>query len=280
MNREKIFFIVAIILAIGLCFSWNVISATQKENKDINLELERAQAYGEIQNIIAAHTYCYEAQQQAYEIENFWSKRDDISYSGQNGRKAVINYFVNTNNAARKAKLKRMSELFPDEVKNVPENEGIGDMVIHLLTTPYIQVAGDCKTAKGLWYVPSINVEIGMDGEPVPVTIWEKCEVDFIKEDGQWKIWHFTQWVQFAHVLDKDIVGPAKLDRPFFQAQPLEGGGERQQGPPPEEAQSRQGVQAGKNRDLTYSTKRVADWRPELPGPYDSWDDSISAVRH
>lgn len=271
MKRESIFIVVIIVLAIGLGLSWNVLSATKKENIDINLELERAQAYGEIQNVIAAHTYCYEAQKQYYEIENFWSKRDDISYGPENqGREAVINYFCATNDAARKAKLKRMSELFPDEVENVPENLGIGDMVIHLLTTPYIEVAGDCKTAKGLWYVPSINVEIGLDGEPVPVTIWEKCEVDFIKEDEHWKIWHFTQWVQFAHVLDKDIVGPAKLDRPFFKPQPLEQQPEQQMRQPPG-----QPGEARDNRNQAYSTKRVADWRPELPQPYETRDDSM-----
>lgn len=262
MKRGKLSIVILVLLAVVIVLYGNTLLQVKKEN----LELERALAYGEIQNVMAAHTYCYEAQKQYYEIENFWSERDDISYGPQNvGREAVINYFCKTNDSARKLKLQKMSELFPDEIKNIQENEGIGDMVIHLATTPYIEVAGDCKTAKGLWYVPSINVEIDPKGEPVPVTIWEKCDVDFIKESGKWKIWHFTQWVQFAAPLDKSIVdGSWQLNRPFFSPQPLAG---QQPGPPPNMSQKRD------PRNQTYSTKRVADWRPELPKPYNTWDE-------
>lgn len=278
MRKDILFFSAVLILSISLVISGNsFLEAKKADNASIdeNLEIQRALAYGEIQNVMAAHTYCYEAQKQAYEIETFWSKRDDISYGPQHvGREAVINYFVKTNDAAHKAKLKRMSELFPNEVKNVPENEGIGDMVIHLATTPYIEVAGDCKTAKGLWYVPSINVEIDQNGEPVPVTIWEKCDVDFIKEDGKWKIWHFTQWVQFAAPLDKSLVdGSFQLSRPFFNPQPLEG-----QQADRQPAQQPNNTDQARNKDQAYSTKRVADWRPELPKPYDTWDDLKSVV--
>jgi hypothetical protein len=267
--KNKIFFTAILILAVGICLSWNAFSKTQKENKAmnqenqaLNLQLQRALAYQEINNAMAAHTYCYEAGKQSYEIENFWSKRDDISYNQNNTREATINYYVKTNEASHKAKLKKMSELFPGEIKNVPENEGIGDMVVHLLTTPYIEIAGDCATAKGLWYVPSVNVEIDEKGEPVPVTIWEKTEVAFIKEGGKWKIWHFTQWVQFAHQLDKSIVSAMQLSRPFFQPQQ----GEQQPG----KQQAQQTQQ--NNNDQTYSTKRVSDWRPELPKPYDTYE--------
>lgn len=274
MKRDKLFFLSVLILTIGLVISGNAFLEAKKSNStstEQNLELQRALAYGEIQNVMAAHTYCYEAQKQAYEIETYWSKRDDISYGSENvGREATINYFVKTNDAAHKAKLKRMSELFPGEVKNTPENEGIGDMVIHLATTPYIEVAGDCKTAKGLWYVPSINVEIDQNGEPVPVTIWEKCDVDFIKEDGKWKIWHFTQWVQFAAPLNKSLVdGSWQLSRPFFNPQPS-----NQQ---PVEQQKNQ-EQARDQRDKNYSTRRVAGWAPDLPKPYNTWDDLTSGI--
>jgi hypothetical protein len=274
MRRDKLFFSAVLILTIGLVISGNALLEAKKANSasaEQNLELQRALAYGEIQNVMAAHTYCYEAQKQAYEIETYWSKRDDISYGSEHvGREATINYFVKTNDAAHKAKLKKMSELFPNEVKNVPENEGIGDMVIHLATTPYIEVAGDCKTAKGLWYVPSINVEIDQNGEPVPVTIWEKCDVDFIKEDGKWKIWHFRQWVQFAAPLNKSLVdGSWQLSRPFFNPQPSN----QQSG---EQRKSQE--QARDQRDKNYSTRRVAGWAPDLPKPYNTWSDLTSGV--
>jgi hypothetical protein len=266
MNRKRIFLVTGLTLAVCFAVSWNVLSAT-KNKFNVELEIQRNRAYGEIQNVIAAHTYCYEAQQQVYEFENFWSKRDDIAYSGNNGRKAAMDYYAASNAAARKAKLKYMSELYPNEVKNVPENEGIGDMVIHLLTTPYIVVAGDGKTAQGLWYVPSVNCEIDKKGEPSVNTIWEKCFVDFIYEDGAWKIWHFTQWVQFANGLDKSLVDGSWKHTRFNQ-------------PAQASAQPAQAQQQPKDTlDQTYSTKRVAAFRPEMPKAYDTWKDSMAAVR-
>ena len=269
MNSKGRLFFAVIVLALAIGISVNAFlvakqakaAATQQ-----SLDMQRALAYQQIQNAMAAHTYCYEAQQQAYEIEHFWSKRDDISYNTNSTRQATINYYVGTNEAARKAKLKTMSELFPKEVKNSKENEGIGDMVIHLLTTPYIEVAGDAQTARGLWYVPSVNVEIDEKGDPVPVTIWEKTDVDFIREDGQWKIWHFRQWVQFAHPLDKSLVAAWQLHRPFFVPQPTA-------------SQAANPPAAKDKRDQAYSTKRVAGWRPELPAPYSTWKDSTSGSK-
>ena len=265
MKRKKLFLVTGLTLAVCLAVSWNVLSAT-KNKLNVELEIQRNRAYGEIQNVIAAHTYCYEAQQQVYEFDNFWSKRDDIAYSDMIGRKAAMDYYAVSNAAARKAKLKFMSELYPDEVKNVPENEGIGDMVIHLLTTPYIVVSGDGKTAQGLWYVPSVNCEIDRNGQPNVNTIWEKCSVDFIYEDGAWKIWHFRQWVQFANGLDKSLVdGTWKHTRFNQTAQPA--------------AQPAQAQQQQRDiRDQNYSTKRVAAFRPELPKAYDTWNDSMSTV--
>lgn len=267
MNYRKTIRITSVLFAICILFFGNAIIEAKTLNdsvKDERLEIQRAIAYHEIQNLISAHTYCYEAQKQYYEIENFWSKRDDISYNNNGTREETINYYCVTNMKAREAKLKAMSELYPDEVKNTPGNLGIGDMVIHLVTTPYIVIAGDCKTAKGLWYVPSVNVEIGADGQPVPVTIWEKCAVDFIREEDQWKIWHFNQWVQFAAPLDKSIFDASfRLSRPFFDPEQTHQDSEK---PPMEQNQY------SKEKDEIYSNKRVADWRPELPEPYETWE--------
>ena len=60
--------------------------------------------------------------------------------------------------------------------------------------TPVIEVAGDGKTAKGIWYSIGIGVRpnVNSDGTYTKSTswMWEKYAVDFIKEDGKWKIWH------------------------------------------------------------------------------------------
>jgi hypothetical protein len=49
----------------------------------------------------------------------------------------------------------------------------------HCLTSPVIQVAKDGKTAKAIWFSP------GVEGNQ---WAYGKYAIDFVKEDGQWKI--------------------------------------------------------------------------------------------
>ena len=84
---------------------------------------QRAEAYMEIKNVWAAHAYCYRAQQQRYEIENFWAKEhDDIMYAHGNmafvGKETVLNYYAKGNEVMNEGKLKLACELFPDQVEN------------------------------------------------------------------------------------------------------------------------------------------------------------------
>lgn len=231
--------------------------------KDITLEqkVQRALDYMEIQNVMALHTYYYYAQKQWEELDNVWSKRDDIAYGPMHqGREAVRGYYGATNEDSRKEKLNIMAKLFPDiEVKE--ENEGMGDMVIHLLTTPYVEIAKDGQTAKGVWYSPGICTEVGKDGQPVPMTMWERCGADFIKEDGEWKIWHFRQYGDFAALLDKWVVDGS---RP--------GPGRTAFAPPPPPQEGNPAMPPH------YTVKRVPRQQPYIPKPYDTWDDSMSYI--
>ena len=224
---------------------------------------QRALDFQEIQNIMAAHSYYYEAQRQWEELDTIWSKRDDIAYGPHHvGRDAVREYYGETNEWSRKEKLKIMNRIFP-EVENIKKNEGIGDMVLHLLTTPYIEIANDGGTAKGLWYSPSLCTELDRDGEPVPTLMWEKVEADFIKEDGKWKIWHLRPWPQFAALIDRSYIDGSRPSpgRTVMKA------------PPPDEK-----LPVDMSGPVGYHVKRVAKFEPELPKPYDTWDDSLSCI--
>ncbi|KAM0080533.1 hypothetical protein ACKRZS_007315 [Fusarium odoratissimum] len=115
-----------------------------------------------------------------------------------------------------------------------------GKLILHETTTPLIEVAGDGETAKGFWLMA--GVESGL-ADPKNVgampeflyepedknvddkrvwTHWVWCHyaLDFLKQDGQWKIWHFRclevtrapfseNWITFAKknqlAFDKDL---------------------------------------------------------------------------
>ena len=109
-----------------------------------------------------------------------------------------------------------------------------GKLLFHFVTTPMIEVAGDGQTAKGLWIVnglesgltapehaakmPSWMFEpnVTVDGKKVWMhNVYLKYGVDFIKQDGAWKIWHFhcfevarapysMGWIPFAAAAQDD----------------------------------------------------------------------------
>lgn len=110
----------------------------------------------------------------------------------------------------------------------------VGKLVMHYVTTPVIEIAADGQTAKGLWIVNGLesgltspehaknmpawmfepNVEV--DGKKVWMhNVYLKYGVDFIKQDGEWKIWHFhcfevarapysMGWIPFAAAAQDD----------------------------------------------------------------------------
>jgi hypothetical protein len=82
-----------------------------------------------------------------------------------------------------------------------------GKLILHSITTPVIEVAADCKTAKGIFIL--LGFECGATEKGIiPKTfvqdkpsedgrdIWEhwafaKYGIDYIVEEGEWRIWHF-----------------------------------------------------------------------------------------
>ena len=73
-----------------------------------------------------------------------------------------------------------------------PPTMGGGRLQVHTLTTPLVEVADDCKTAKALWLSPGLETG-GHVGDLAGSWAWEKFYVEFICENDKWYIWHFHQ---------------------------------------------------------------------------------------
>jgi hypothetical protein len=73
-----------------------------------------------------------------------------------------------------------------------------GTMNMHMITTSHVVVAGDGKTAKGIFYSPGFLTEIGSDGKPKSAWDFKRYSVDFVKEGEDWRIWHFTAYTDFV----------------------------------------------------------------------------------
>jgi hypothetical protein len=274
-------------------------AASGAEKKELThaQSIQRLLDYMDIQNVMAKHSYYYAAQEQWKELDEAWSKKkDDISYGHNDGyyvgRKSVEDYYGKKNETRRKQTLEAVSKVYP-EIKNVKENEGVGDLVLHTLTTPYIEIAEDGQTAKGVWMSVGLCSRTGQDGKASGMWLWEKFATDFVKEDGEWKIWHFQiysdvlgnvdQAMLFMFAQQGQVSGmPTGGQQPQGAGAP--GGGQQPQGAQgPTGAQSKGGQQFDFDKIIKmyelYSATRVPKLVPELPKPYKTWSDKISILK-
>jgi hypothetical protein len=157
----------------------------------------------EIKNVMGRHAYYHAYHQHQKELDEIWVKEPENaktasfgqSWGYQVGMDMIRKYYGDQSVEDAKDDLKEMQKKYPDlEMK--PENYGVGQMLIHQLTSPYIEIAADGKTAQGLWYAPG-QVTVAHPDSVDAMWMYERYGVDFVKENGEWKMWHMfvgTDW--------------------------------------------------------------------------------------
>jgi len=211
------------------------IKSVQKEIKDCKHEIERLQAMNEIQNLMGTYEYLHTANMHKEVADRFAKKAPGVRvYFGE------VGYWEGVD-APRKAWsiLERMGDT-------------TGMMAIHPITTPVIVVSGDCKTAKGVW-IGNGFVAALRGGKATSGWEWDKYGIDFIKEDGVWKFWHFRSFGLFSTPFNKSWVeeGPEP-------ALPLPDELKPDRRPSPY---------------YTYKTTVPAPYEPVLPEPFETFDE-------
>jgi len=86
-----------------------------------------------------------------------------------------------------------IERLYPGWHTHLGEEARAGQLHMHTLTTPVIEVAGDLRTARATWISPGHEtMSFSAAGEKTPEAFWAWCKYgcDFVVEDGRWKIWH------------------------------------------------------------------------------------------
>jgi hypothetical protein len=255
-------------------------SALTDEVNRLRDDALRADDYRQIVNAMAGHSYGYYGQIQDYELANFWSQqRDDIAYAHGElcyfGRDGVKNYYSGTTKRLHKAQRAVVEKVYG---KTVPEGFVPGYRIMNMLTTPYVEIAADRKTAQGIWMSISIKSRVDADGNACPEVTAGRYSGDFVNEDGKWKIWHRVDYTDF----DMDIafkfpkeggpdMSPEEFAK-FLEAFPVF--------PPTPEIQASMNV---KTNDIggaeMYSPTAVSRSVPKIPTPYDSWSEDRSYVK-
>lgn len=155
---------------------------------------ERFEDRREIKNLMGKYvTSCLLCRENTL-VDELFCSRDDITLGFNNGyyvgREAVKGYFQAVCDATAK-KSKCLQKIFPEQLGKLSEEElyGVGPFKAEPLTSPYVQIAGDGQTAKAIWMVEGSITDITEKG-PVTNWSWGYYAADFIKEDGQMRLWH------------------------------------------------------------------------------------------
>lgn len=160
-----------------------------------------------IQNLMSRHVmyHCYGLHRE--EMEEIWVQEPENQATasfGQNqgfhvGYQAIWDAYVEGHDENWLTSAKSYCEKNNIDIEGWTDEEildvygGVGQVLLHVTTTSVIEVADDGQTAKCFWYSPGMVCETGQSGN----SIWEAYGVDFVKENGEWKMWHLHMFTDF-----------------------------------------------------------------------------------
>lgn len=174
-------------VALGLAMSSASFAATCKTTLSA---ADKVVALNEIQNLMGKYSHLGHLRGENTLRELFAMKQKDVFWktpTGPVGPEDMEKRFLTPGEAA------------PGEVN--------GQLHVHSMFSPVVEVAADGKTAQGVWDSFGPNLSNGND---VGNWLWVKYGVDFIKEDGAWKIWHMQVFALFNTPYNKSITESAK----------------------------------------------------------------------
>lgn len=221
----------------------------------------------EMKNIMGKYvTSCLLCQEDKI-VDTLFCSRDDISLGFNNGyyvgREAVKEYFAAVCDATAK-KSKCLQKIFPEQLGSLSDEElyGVGPFKAEPLTSFYMQEAEDMQTAKAIWMVEGSITDITEKG-PVTNWSWGYYAADFIKEDGQMKLWHVLR-VEDVHCPNGTDWGMPENNYPEL----------------PEFAELKDIKIPAPNHPAEvhelFSAKRGPAQPPRLPEPYKTFADTFS----
>jgi hypothetical protein len=227
--------------------------STYTESMTLEQRLARIEAYIDVQNLMSKYAFYHTANLQqecmdlfALDTADTWAEMTWGRYCGREG-------------------IEKLYPLFHGWI----DGDKKGRMHMHTPAQPYIEVAGDCKTARGIWVAPGHETTPFMRGGIEAMWCWMKYDCDFIVENGEWKFWHMRTPGIFMTPYDKPWTEPP--------------------GPPPPGVDFSQGPMMPAEyypdeppigRNWEYATDRIyPENDPEVPPRYHTWTEREWANR-
>ena len=180
--------------------------------------LDRLEWRREIRNVMGRISHDYAVKQEAAVYERYWSGREDVSLllnaGGYSGAAAVKGYYAALGEEiALSSKL--IAQKFPDALGGKTEEElyGVGMITYLPFESQVIEIADDGASAKGLWNIRGSYCKLTAGG-PVAYWIFGWAAVDFVMEQGQWKIWHMQMLFNVDHQCGVGFTDEEKVFEP------------------------------------------------------------------
>ena len=162
---------------------------TQANLEALTREVERQTAIVECKNLMGKVLY-YGVSWLNRKLVDLWSHREDclleMPWGIYDGRRGVERcYLQDFGDRHAPGKLEKLK----------------GVMMLYTCDTPIIEVAPDGQTAKGVWI--SSGADTWREGAEHPQGYWRwgKYALDFIREDGVWKIWKMRFYPFFLSLI-------------------------------------------------------------------------------
>jgi hypothetical protein len=212
--------------------------AADAKNRPTISDGAHALAAIEVQNVMSEHEYYHAAGMNLEEVDALW-----VSPTGPYAKTAcffspgwvmqgvatVRKNYGEGHQADKEKAFEELKKVYPQLAKYDAKTAGIGgEFAMHTSTTPVIVVAGDGKTAKGIWYSPGVGLTPHVSGDAVSVGgifFWEKYAGDFVKENGVWKIWHLGMYYDFTPQFPDSMTSRLGKGTASAEAQGGTGGG-------------------------------------------------------
>lgn len=249
--------------------------------RDPSQEVKRLVAYRQIQNLMGRRAYFHDANRNDLEL-TLYANRNDISW-GQNhgfwiGLSSIRRYYVEWGQVQGTRHLSMINAHYP-QIENELRNLASGSFLMHMLTTPVIEIAGDFKTAKAMWYTPSLV--IGFGGEEVFMAswLWEQYAADFIFEENEWKFWHLNVFTDFMTPFPQSPADAIRLRSSLDDAmsqQAISAGTEGVFGPTPEDDEAIPSPELITQTCELWWQGWVPQLKPRPPVPYHTFDETFS----
>ena len=220
----------------------------------------------EVTNLAGKYVTALLLKKEAEIFERFWVNAEDSSLTFNEGKyiggEAVAAYYASVA-AITAEKSKFLKQMFASKLADQDNAAifGVGQLKALPITTPVIEIAGDGKTAKGIWNIQGSDNDITEYGALSYWNIGYLC-IDFQKVEDEWKIWHLTYAEDIHCPMGETWVAPMvhEVDPAFAQVAEWK--------PAP--------YTVAESSFTAYHTGRRFTAPPKPPVPYETFTDTFS----